>query len=62
MNIHKETFRQDAHDGIPTHYVVQYWVDNPNTFPESSYFSTLVEAVEFEKTLTTYDQFQMMQK
>lgn len=58
MLIHKETFLQPAEDGMPQHWVVQYWADNPNTFPEASYFDDLSEAVAFEETMMTYADWQ----
>ena len=44
---HKETFYQPAEAGIPSHWVVQYYVDN-DPFPHASYFETQVEADKFE--------------
>ena len=55
MLIHKETFFQPADDGIPSHWVVQYWENNPGGFPEASYFESMEDATEFEETLTIYD-------
>ena len=55
MLIHKETFYQSSHDGIPSYWVIQYWEDSPNNFPEAAYFSSEEEAEEFEKELVEYD-------
>ena len=55
MLIHKETFYQSAYDGVPGHWVVQYWEDSPNNFPEASYFGSEREAEEFRKELVEYD-------
>jgi hypothetical protein len=52
MRIHKETFCQPADSGIPSHWVVQYWDDDSNGFPEASYFSNLEDAVKFEEEIT----------
>jgi hypothetical protein len=49
--IHKETFFQAAHDGIPGHWVVQYWESKESTFPEAQYFDNSFDAAEFEKTM-----------
>jgi len=57
MLIHKETFFQSADSGIPSHWVVQYWDNDPSGFPEASYFSTEEDAREFEKELTYYDEW-----
>ena len=48
---HKETFMQPAHDGIPRHWVVQYWVFKNDDFCQAQYFSDLKAAIEFEATL-----------
>jgi len=47
---HKETFYQPAYDGIPGHWVVQYYIGN-HPFPQAAYFTTQKEAEEFEKEL-----------
>ena len=47
---HKETFFQSAHEGIPSTWVVQYYVDD-NPFPEAAYFKTVIEAMSFEKEI-----------
>jgi len=53
--IHKETFRQGWDEGIPPHWVVQYWETKSSTFCEAQYFATAKEAVEFEDTLEKID-------
>jgi hypothetical protein len=53
--IHKETFKQSADSGIPSHWVVLYWPEgkNPETdFNEAEYFSNMADAVEFENILS----------
>ena len=62
MLIHKETFRQAADSGVPQHWVVQYWEDEPFGFCEASYFSTLKDAAAFEETLTAYDDWYTSQE
>lgn len=62
MLIHKETFYQASFQGIPGHWVVQYWDDDPNDFCEASYFSSQEEAEEFEKELVTYDDWLLHKK
>ena len=47
--IHKETFSQSAHDGIPFHVVVQYY-DNDGSL-HASYFKNGEDAAEFETEL-----------
>ena len=47
MMKHKETFSQSAHDGIPSHVVVQYWDENGDL--QASYFGNWKDAEEFEK-------------
>lgn len=54
MLIHKETFHQPADSGIPSHWVVQYWDNDPNDFPKAKYFSALEDAEKFESTLVEY--------
>jgi len=48
--VHKETFHQEGGDGIPSHWVVQYYVYGEG-FPRASYFNTYDEAEEFENKL-----------
>lgn len=48
---HKETFRQSADGGIPSHWVVQYWESKDDAFCQAEYFSNLKDAIEFEETL-----------
>jgi len=48
MKKQKETFFQPANDGIPSHWVVQYWEDS---MVEAQYFNSQEEADIFEKTL-----------
>jgi len=48
--VHKETFYQGADEGIPSHWVVQYYIYGKG-FPEASYFNTEEEAKEFENEL-----------
>ena len=55
MLIHKETFFQRGEDGIPSHWVVQYWDNDPTDFPEASYFGSAEGAEKFEKELVSYD-------
>jgi len=50
MSRHKETFYQAAFQGIPAHWVVQFYIDD-NPFPEAAYFSSEEDAVEFEQEL-----------
>ena len=50
--IHKETFYQQADEGLPPTWVVQFYTDNENGFPDAKYFKTMEEAVEFEKQLS----------
>ena len=47
---HKETFFQAGEEGIPSHWVVQFYVDG-SAFPEAAYFSTEKEARELEEAL-----------
>lgn len=54
MLIHKETFYQAAHKETPSQWVVQYWDNDPNDFPDAKYFNTMEDAKEFEKTLIEY--------
>ena len=49
MKIHKETFFQPAHDGIPGHWVVQYYESEDAAFPEAAYFDDSFQASEFER-------------
>lgn len=57
-DIHKETFFQPAEDGIPSHYVVQYWsTESPDAFPFASYFDSECEAIKFEETLIPYNEW-----
>lgn len=53
--IHKETFFQRSYDGVPSHWVVQYWEGSPNGFAEANYFKNRDDAAEFEKELVIYD-------
>jgi len=48
---HKETFFQAAYQGVPSTWVVQYYIKG-SAFPEASYFGTEEEALEFERELT----------
>ena len=52
--IHKETFHQASQPefGIPSSWVVQYWVGSSDNFPQAQYFSSETEAVSFEKKCT----------
>ena len=50
--IHKETFFQPADDGIPAHWVVQYWESKDDAFPEAQYFDNSFDAAEFEMTMS----------
>ena len=47
--IHKETFFQRAHDGLPSHTVVQYW-DAVGDL-QAAYFNDAEDAAEFEGEL-----------
>jgi len=47
---YKETFFQEADDGIPSHWVVQYYKTG-DPWPISKYFSIHSEAIEFEKNI-----------
>ena len=49
--IHKETFFQPADDGMPSTWVVQFYTDNGNGFPDAQYFATEKEARAFESDL-----------
>lgn len=53
--IHKETFFQSADGCIPSHWVVQYWANNPGNFCEAAYFVSHDEAKAFEAELIQYD-------
>ena len=51
MKTHKETFFQPAHDGVPGHWVVQYYdseAENPE-FPIAEYFGHSSDAAMFEQ-------------
>ena len=51
MKTHKETFFQPAHDGIPGHWVVQFYdteAENPE-FPLAEYFEDSFDASVFER-------------
>ena len=48
---HKETFYQPADDGIPAHWVVQYWESREDAFCQASYFDSEEDALEFEELL-----------
>ena len=63
MMIHKDTFFQNYNGecGIPNHWVVQYWDNNPYGFPISQYFDTCEKALEFEKTLLSFENWEMAQ-
>lgn len=50
MSKHKETFYQPPFEGVPGHWVVQFYIDN-NPFPEAAYFSSEEEAKDFEKEI-----------
>ena len=54
---HKETFYQDYSDegiNIPSHWVVQYYVDD-SPFPEAAYFNNKKDATDFEEELKNGD-------
>ena len=55
MGIHKETFFQEVNDGIPSHWVVQYWEDS---MVEAHYCNSKEEADIFEKSLDSGDMTQ----
>ena len=46
--IHKETFSQPSHDGIPFHVVVQYYEDGELC---AAYFENYNDAEDFEREL-----------
>jgi len=46
----KEVFHQSADSGIPSHWVVQYYIEG-KAFPEAEYFTTEDEAWEFADKL-----------
>jgi len=48
---HKETFFQEADDGIPSHWVVQYY-DVGSKFPCARYFGKEKDALTFEREIT----------
>ena len=47
---HKETFFQASDSGVPSHWVVQYYL-NGSSFPEAAYFNKEKDAQEFEDEL-----------
>ena len=49
MMIHKETFTQPPHQGIPYHVVVQYWDENGDL--QAKYFGNYEDAEAFEDEL-----------
>lgn len=56
--VHKETFMQGAQPGIPRHWVVFYWGENEcplTSFHDAAYFGSLDAAVEFEKSLQSFE-------
>lgn len=55
--IHKETFFQPADEGMPSTWVVQYWIDDPSGFCEAKYLKTKEEAEAFkeENDMWEYD-------
>lgn len=60
--IHKETFYQKAENDIPGVWIVTYWINDPADFISADYFNTKKEAVEFEKTLLSYDDWATSQE
>jgi len=52
----KELFYQEAFDGVPSTWVVQYYVgDNP--FPEARYFPSKSEAEAFEVSISYIENY-----
>ena len=65
IGVHKETFSQGAQPGIPLHWVVFYWPSHfspASGMHECAYFGSLADAVEFEGTLQTYDDWYSSQE
>ena len=47
---HKETFFQACFEGVPSHWVVQFYVDD-NPFPDAAYFRDEETALRFKQDL-----------
>ncbi len=63
--VHKETFHQKAHEGVPSHWVVFYWPEGScpilNTHV-ARYFDTFDDAILFENELEAYEDWSSSQE
>lgn len=63
--VHKETFHQQANDGIPSHWVVFYWPDDCSPASDThkaAYFNSYDDCKEFEGKLQDYDDWYTSQE